>query len=272
MSMSMMNSSSDNPQDAALAYLSRGWSVIPMRTRSKRPIVAWHGYQQQRPDVGDVKHWYARWPDANVGIVTGRLSGLVVVDVDSRHDGEETLDSLIRQHGPLPDTVEARSGGGGRHLYFAHPGGHMPNRVEVFRGIDLRADGGVIVAPPSVHPSGERYRWARGRSPDALELAPMPRWLLDAVTPRRQGTGHPVSFWRDLMAEGVGEGRRNNAIASISGHLLWHGVDEQVLIELLLAWNRVRCQPPLSDEEVVRTVESIARTHHRQEAGGDELA
>lgn len=260
----MISSSPDSQKDAALYYLARGWSVVPIRARSKRPIIAWQSYQLERPEVSDVEHWFARWPDANVGIVTGRLSGLVVVDVDVAHGGAETFDALLRRHESLPDTVEARSGGGGRHLYFAHPGGHVPNRVEMFRGVDLRADGGVIVAPPSVHSSGERYRWVPGRSPEILSPAELPGWLLFAVVPGSRGKGHPQSFWRELLTEGVDEGGRNNALASISGHLLWHGVDELVVIELLLSWNRIRCRPPLDDEEVLRTVKSIARTHHRQ--------
>jgi hypothetical protein len=243
--------------------------VIPVSARSKRPIVAWQPYQQQRADEADIAHWFDRWPGANVGIVTGSMSGLVVLDVDTAHGGDDSLRALVDEHGPLPATVEARSGGGGRHLYFSHPGGHVPNRVDLYRGIDLRADGGVIVAPPSVHPSGGHYRWVRGRSPDALAPAPLPGWLLQAIAPSGRGTRHPLSFWRELLAGGVTEGQRNSAIASISGHLLWHGVDEQVLIELLLAWNRVRCRPPLADEEVIRTVESIARTHRRQAPDAD---
>jgi hypothetical protein len=259
-----MSASVDSAKQAALAYLTRGWSVVPIASRSKRPIIAWQDYQQTRPDVSDVTHWFSRWPDANVGIVTGRISSLVVIDVDVAHGGVESLERLESEHEPLPDTVEARSGGGGRHLYFSHPGGHVPNRVELFRGIDLRGDGGVIVAPPSVHPSGERYRWVTGRSPEALPPASLPVWLRQAIAAPGGSTRHPLAFWRELLTEGVVEGGRNNAVASISGHLLGHGVDEQVVIELLLCWNRSRCRPPLSDEEVVKTVESIVRTHQRQ--------
>jgi hypothetical protein len=228
-------------------------------------MIAWHAYQEQRPQKSDVLHWFDRWPDANVGIVTGRISGLVVVDIDVAHGGAASFERLTAEHGPPPDTIEAHSGGGGRHLYFAHPGGRVPNRVDIYRGIDLRGDGGVIVAPPSIHPNGERYRWAPGRSPRALAPAPPPDWLLRPAAPAGRRAGHPLTFWRNLIADGVEEGGRNSALASLSGHLLWHGVDEQVAIELLLAWNRARCRPPLSDEEVVRTVESIARTHRRQE-------
>ena len=75
------------------------------------------------------------------------------------------------------------------------------------------------------------------------------------------GVGHPLAYWRSLVKEGVAEGRRNATIASFTGHLLWHEVDPDVVMELMLAWNQMRCRPPLDDEEVIRTVRSIERTH-----------
>lgn len=246
---------------AALAYLARGWSVMPVRPREKRPLVAWQAYQTAPPTEDEVRAWFARWPDANVAIVTGRVSGLVVLDVDPQHEGEASLAELEREHGPLPMTVEAVSGGGGRHLYFAHPGGEIHNRAGLAPGIDLRGDGGLIVAPPSIHPSGRPYRWRPGHDPDHMRLAPLPHWLYAPEGPRR---GHPLAYWRSLIAQGVPEGQRNSTIASLAGHLLWHGVDPDVVAELLLCWNRERCQPPLSDEEVLRTVASIARLHERE--------
>ena len=83
------------------------------------------------------------------------------------------------------------------------------------------------------------------------------------------GQGHPLSYWRSLVREGVEEGQRNTTIASFAGHLFWRGIDPEVALELLLAWNRVACRPPLSDDEVARTVDNIARLHAR-EHGGDE--
>ena len=166
---------------AALACLARGWSVIPVEPRGKRPLVAWRGFQTRRASLAQLARWFARWPDANVAIVTGRLSRLVVVDVDPRHGGADSLAAFEAAHGALPATIEALTGGGGRHLYFRHPGKRVANRVGLWPGIDLRGDGGCVVAPPSVHPSGRRYAWRPGCSPDELPAAPLPRGLPTAA-------------------------------------------------------------------------------------------
>jgi hypothetical protein len=237
--------------------------VVPIEPRGKRPSVAWLEFQHRQATPSELARWFRR-RDANVGIVTGAVSELVVLDVDPQHAGERSLAALEAEHGPLPRTVEATTGGGGRHCYFAHPGGHVPNRVGIAPGLDLRGDGGVVVAPPSVHPSGRPYVWVAGRAPDELPLAPIPRWLLAAGQPAGPHAGHPVVEWRSLVRDGVEEGRRNNTIASLAGHLLWHGVDPQVALELLLAWNRARCRPPLPDTEVANVVESVARLHARR--------
>jgi hypothetical protein len=250
---------------AALAYVARGWSVIPIEPHGKRPLIAWLEFQRRSPDAEEIAAWFARWPDANVGIVTGAVSQIVVLDVDAQHGGLESLVEFEREHGPLPQTVEAVTGGGGRHLYFAHSGAGLRNRVGLLPGIDLRGEGGCVVAPPSVHPSGRRYAWVAGRAPEEIAPAAIPRWLLDSI---RWSThsGHSLSHWRELVREGVAEGERNTSLASLTGHLLWHGVDPEVALELLLAWNRVRCRPPLPDEEVARVLRSIARLHEREAA------
>ena len=107
---------------AALQYLVRGWSVVPAGERQKRPIIRWQRYQEALPTEQDVRGWFTRWPMANLSVVTGAVSGIVVLDVDPHHGGEESLNVLEACHGALPKTVEAVTGSGGRHLYFAHPG------------------------------------------------------------------------------------------------------------------------------------------------------
>lgn len=251
--------------DAALAAARRGWSVLPVRPRAKAPLVPWLEFQERRAHEEEIRAWFARWPDANVGVVTGVISGLVVIDVDPGHGGRDSLGELESEGGSLPETVEAITGGGGWHLYFAHPGGTVPNRAGVLPGIDVRGDGGSIVMPPSVHPSGRKYRWMARHSPDDLVPARMPPWLAARIRRRSAPAGHTLPHWRGLLREGVAAGARNDTIASLTGHLLWHGVDPYVALQLLLCWNRERCRPPLPDQEVARTVASITRLHERAE-------
>jgi hypothetical protein len=258
----------ESARQAAVAYKDRGWAVVPVARSGKRPLVRWQEFQERAPTGDEIRDWYARWPDAGVGIVTGEVSGLAVLDIDPRHGGQDSLEELERAHGALPHTIEAVTGGGGRHVYFAYPGGELRNRTGLAPGIDLRAEGGLVVAPPSLHASGRRYQWEGSHHPDETALAPVPEWLLRFAYGEATGHGHPVAYWRDLAAQGVAEGARNSAIASVAGHLLWHGVDQQVSLELLLAWNRVRCQPPLPDEEVAATVQSIAKTRARRSGDG----
>ena len=249
--------------EAARDYLRRGWPVVPIAPAGKRPLVKWEAFQKRCPTMKELEGWFLRWPNANIAIVTGRLSGLAVLDIDPRHGGEDSLAELEQDYGPLPETPEALTGGGGRHLYFGYPTSPLHNLAGLKPGIDLRAEGGIVIAPPSLHASGRTYEWEVSHHPDETPASDLPSWLLALC--RRQGreAGHPAAHWRDLVAGGIGEGARNSTIASLTGHLLWRDVDLEVIKELLCSWNRDRCHPPLPDEEVLRTVESIARTHQR---------
>jgi hypothetical protein len=245
--------------EIAQRYLVRGWSVLPLRAGDKRPLIVWESLQTTRASAEQVTDWFKRWPDANIGIVTGEISNLVVLDIDPKHGGDASLSRLERQLGPLPATIEATTGGGGRHLYFAHPGGLIRNRTGLAQGIDLRGDGGYVVAPPSIHPSGRPYTWIAGHSPEEIGPAALPRWILlpsGGVRVRRS-----LADWRRLVRDGVPEGQRNSTMASLAGHLLWHQVDPQIVLELLLAWNRTRCRPPLDDAEVAQVVANIVKLH-----------
>jgi hypothetical protein len=246
---------------AAIEYVRRGWSVIPVRARGKIPLVRWEPYQSRRSSEAEIEAWFRQWPDANIGVVTGEVSNLVVLDVDPQHGGAESLRELEQKNGVLPPTVQAVTGGGGRHLYFGFPLHPLRNRAGLAPGLDLRAEGGMVVVPPSVHPSGRAYQWAPGHDPGNCELAAMPLWLLRLAVGSPSGRGHSVDYWRTLVRTGVGEGVRNTTIASLAGYLLRRGIDPAVVSELLLCWNRVLCRPPLDDDEVARTVASISRLH-----------
>ena len=144
----------------------------------------------RRATPTEIEAWWERWPAANVGIVTGWISSVVVLDVDPRHGGDASLAAIEAKHGPMPETVSCASGGGGRHLYFAHPTHLVPTRPLAV-GLDLKAEGGMVVAPPSRHVSGGVYRWMDDLGPDAQELRPLPPILeelsITVAEPRSAG-------------------------------------------------------------------------------------
>lgn len=179
------------PVDAALSYAGRGWAVFPVHSwvdgrctcgaecssPAKHPHTA-NGLKDATVDAAQISAWWSRWPDANVAVATGEVSGLVVVDVDGGA-GEGSLSGLEEQHGKLPRTVRAFTGGDGLHFLFAHPGERVRNSAskKLGQGLDVRGDGGYIVVAPSAHRSGQHYEWLDYET----ELAPMPAWLLELV-------------------------------------------------------------------------------------------
>lgn len=256
--MTYLNCSTKTPKQlpcmaAAAQYLKRGWSIIPVSGKTRRPLLEWKPYQSRHPTEDEITEWWRTWPYAQVAVVTGAVSGLLVLDID----GPEAQDSLKGK--PLPPTPCVRTSRG-THYYFAHPGGVCIGRPHPLPGFDIRADGNYVVAPPSIHPSGHQYEWVDGLSIDDIPLAPCPEWLVDLSRSKGgQKQARPVEEWRKLVKEGVKKGERNTTIASLAGHLLRKYVDPYVVLYLLLAWNRVACQPPLPEEEVITTVDSIAK-------------
>ena len=172
-------------RDAALAYAQvLGWPVHPLRPRAKVALSS-HGHRDATTDVERIDRWWRAWPDANVGIACDERSGLLVLDVDPRNGGDVNLDALVERHGPLPETPEALTGGGGRHFVFRRP--VAPTfRSRLCSGVDVKANG-YIVVPPSVHESGRSYAWEASSRPDEIPLADLPPWALAMIldfTPR----------------------------------------------------------------------------------------
>ncbi|NOG73723.1 bifunctional DNA primase/polymerase [Roseicella sp. DB1501] len=232
----------------ALAFARRSIPVFPLAPRGKVPLTE-RGFYEASRDPGTVLAWWQRWPDANIGIPTGLPSGIFVVDVDG-DAGEASLHDLEASYGSLPSTVEAITGGGGRHLFFRYRAG-IGNRVKFVPGLDVRGDGGYVCAPPSIHPSGRSYAWSVDSAP---EIAPAPDWLIERISAPRIR----IDWNAPLMT--VPNGERNSTIARIAGKLLrqpW--LERELVLNLCLAFNDARCVPPLSHAEVRRTVENIAR-------------
>jgi putative DNA primase/helicase len=145
---------------------------------AKHPVgrLAPNGLKDGTADENIIQRWFNQ-PDLNIGIVTGAISNIVVLDIDPRHDGDETLAALEKSYGPLPQTWRFLTGGGGEHIIFRHPGGLVPNSAgKIGSGIDVRGDGGYIVAPPSRHISGRPYAISVDHDPENMTLADIPSW------------------------------------------------------------------------------------------------
>jgi putative DNA primase/helicase len=261
----------DVPSVAAAAYAAQGWPVFPLHgfaaglCTCTRPACSSPGkHPRTRQGLKDastnepiVAGWWERWPDANVGVRTGSASGLLVLDVDADSNGEQSLAGLEQIHGSLPDTVTALTGGGGKHLFFRHPGGEVRNSAgKLGEGLDIRADGGYIVAPPSIHVSGRAYRWQEGHASGEVPLADPPGWLL-ALLSRRDPTGQvPAAV---LPIGVIAEGSRNATLASLAGGMRRRGMSEQELLAELQLINSDRVEPPLPDSELAAIAASISR-------------
>jgi hypothetical protein len=243
---------------AALWYARRGWYVFPCKPAGKTPLTPHAGYDATA-DLTVIRRWWERWPDANIAIATGRASGIVVLDVDPGHGGDDSLAALVAEHGQLVETPEVLTGGGGRHLYFrAPPGDEVKNAVGVggWPGLDLRGEAGYVIAPPSLHPSGNRYAWEASSRPESTPLADMPDWLLALVAERAGADGRKPA---EPIPERIRAGERNTTLTSLAGTMRRRGASEAAILAALAAENRLRCEPPLGEEEVKQIGKSVSK-------------
>ena len=214
----------NDQQVAAAAYQHAGWSIVPAAIEGKRALVAWRRWQTVAPGPDQLAEWARRWPRCSWAVITGQVSGIVVIDIDPRHRGDHALAELEQRHGDLPWTATVETPSGGTHVYLAHPGGRIPNSASrIGLGIDIRGDGGLALLPPSRRPDGQ-YRWAVG-GPDTIPpmpeawaglLRPLPQ---DATcsTRRPLGVDFPPVTSRRLAGilnalQRAPEGQRNNCL------------------------------------------------------------
>jgi hypothetical protein len=275
---------------AALDYAGRGWAVFPVHSATAgrcscgNPACGSPGKHPRTPNglkaaaKGGPEHiraWWNpdRWPTANVAIATGETSGFFVLDIDPRHSGDEALRELERQHGELPATVRSLTGGNGQHILFRHVPGFGNSAGKVGPGLDIKTDGGYVVAPPSMHISGRRYAWSVDHHPDDVPIAEAPAWLVSLAT---TGGAAPKCTppeassperWIEALSQEHPEGERKRTLTRLVGHLLRRGVDPYVVLEVAKIWDHARCKPPLDTTEVTRVVNSIClREAQRREA------
>lgn len=237
----------------ALKYASLGYSVIPLQPKGKKPIISsWAEYQKQRADENQIREWWRQYPKANVGIVTGSISGIVVLDVD----GEDGLSSLTRIGEKLRPTPISNTGNG-HHYIYKHPGKEIRNFSRREPGLDLRGDGGYIVAPPSVHPSGREYEWSI--DPFISSPVELPDWLLD-LTKKKVSSGSTSEERIDpaKVLQGCPEGERDWTLFRYASRLRAKGYDRSEA-ETLVLQAAANCTPPFPEDEALKKVESAWR-------------
>ena len=206
-------------------------------------------------DAQWILEWWSAYADANVGVATGDASGFFVLDIDTKGGGHDTLINLMGRHGELPETWVVETGSGGLHLFFRMPDGiDVRNSAgAVGPGVDVRGNGGYVVAPPSLHASGRRYRWEN--HPKETPLADAPDWLLERMGPRRSG----AIGRRPMLPRRIPEGERNHWLTSAAGTMRRRGFSPAAIEAALLVENGGRCDPPLDDREVARIAWSVGR-------------
>lgn len=249
--------------EAALNYVSLGFAVFPCREHEKTPAIP-NGFHGASTDPEIIRAWWAQFPNANIGIACG-ASGLVVVDVDPPNGGIESLEALRDLVGSAPfETVTGLTGGGGQHyVYSALPGQSVRNSAGLLgSGIDVRAEGGYIIAPPSIHPNGRTYQWEIGY--ELGEFTPLPFPV--ALRQRLQDVSRTGNAPEIAHGARIPEGKRNPTLASMAGTMRRRGLEYDEIFPAISAVNAKRCVPPLSDDEVSGIVKSVCRYPHSEPA------
>lgn len=247
--------------EAALAYAALGWRVFPLLPKSKEPATV-HGFKDATTDEGQIRRWWAENPERNVGIATGR--GLCVVDVDDKPknpvQGSDMLRDWELEHGDLTPTVTATTGTGGVHYYYDVGRKAVPSCQSDTVFIDLRCEGGYVVAPPSVHPNGEPYAW--DASPEDMppaKVSETDKSFIQWVYDNRKGAGKEGQRERAKVPEGVvheGEGR-NRFLYEQGCSARAKGSDDEMIEIWLTELNRAKCSPPLGERELMKVVGSV---------------
>ena len=244
---------------AAKNYAAKGWQVLPLHwavagkcscgkdnctSIGKHPIgeLVENGVNGSTSSLTLIDEWWKRYPQANVGVATGSKSNVVVLDVDPRNGGDKSLTQVIKDKGALPNTLIAKTGNNGAHYYYRY-NSSINNSSSIFGpGLDVKSDGGYVVAPPSVNQGGS-YDWA-----NMTDVHQPPTWM--AAKKKSSSILTP-----DLFISG----NRNNALTKLAGTLRRKGFNEESIYRMLLEANQTQCSPPLEEGEVAHIAKSIMR-------------
>jgi len=250
----------------ALKYQKKGFSVIPIRPGKKKPLIKWEKFQAERARPNQIREWWKQWPQANVAIVTGAISGVDVVDIDTPK-GLDAVNELV------PDSMVtpiARSQKGGWHHYHEHQEG-VGNANRFLTDTDLRGDGGYIIAPPSIGETGRSYSWLPGLSIEEVSPCPMPKPLYNKIntslyrggTKSQKDISHTKSQIVTDSHIRFEEGNRDNALFTLANHLFKGGMSKDNVLEYMLFFG-ANCTPPFPEKEILTKIQSaLKRTKRR---------
>lgn len=237
-----------NMKQAALDYAAQGTPVFPLWMNGKAPVIkGGNGHNDATADITVINQWWNKWPDANIGIPTGAGTGWLVLDVDEKNgvSGSASLRELEEQYGELPATRTHITPTGGKHLFFKHPGCTVScSKGHVGLGLDIRCDGGYVVAPPSSI-NGDSYVVVD----PSVEIAVAPEWLVEQALGKE-----PVAGSKDV----VHEGGRNDHIFKVAMDCNRQNVPYEEA-EAVVTEANSNCAPPLPVKEVQRTLASAYR-------------
>jgi len=250
----------------AVGYLKKGFSVIPVKP-DKTPYIKWEPFQKRLASEQEISDWWQKWPDAMIGIVTGKISNLAVIDVDT-DEGLEAIqeyipDSLLM---PIADTPS-----GGLHMYFRCPDPPLGNNSRLITGCDLRCEGGYIVAPPSINDTGRAYKWQEGFGLDEVALSPLPSayivFIKDFAFRGYKGdeaNNTPSDFLRlPMTSNDFQEGMRDETLFHLANCLIKGGCEEP-LARKALTMLALQCDPPFDLNEANVKIDSALKRSNRR--------
>lgn len=238
-------------RESALHYAEQGFAVFPLIPREKKPATT-NGFKDATTDLKQISFWWDMDPNYNIGIATGKpSSGLVVIDIDNGHggNGSDSLRDWEKQNHNLPDTCTALTGSGGVHLYYRDTEEYR-NKAGILDSVDVRGDGGYIVAPPSVHPNGSIYEWEVDHSPDDMKVTMADATVRKFLNPRKKELKQesmPVD-------EVYPEGKRVDSLVRMIGAMKGWGISDAAIKSAVQIENIRRCDPPLIVEELEKEV------------------
>jgi hypothetical protein len=243
-------------QEMALALVMKSSkSIIPV-ARDKKPLIRWQDYQAKYASEEEINTWFDQWPEANIAMVTGKISDVVVVDCDS----EEANEFFLSEHPEANETCSVKTPRG-YHYYFQYEEGVRNDAgKKIGPGIDIRGDGGYVLCPPSVSHDGNHYQFRNTIRPIQLPRALRDKLLRDVSggpggDDNRDGRGSSGGS----SSTRIGQGGRNNALTRVAGALRRQGAEEETILTAIREMNETQCDPPLPDSEVVTIARSSMR-------------